>query len=145
MFSLILALGSTTVRAQDFKPYPDSRIDESASSLASNPGRGLVCRVFTSADSFEKVYAFYKDLYKEFPTPYPMQKLPNGQPVKWAFFIIDGAVDLAHSRNWVKVQRPYIGTLGDSDADFKDIRDVSVIQNVRRQPAHRIDRETGMF
>jgi len=35
-----------------------------------------------------------------------------------AYFIFDGAQDLANSKLWVKVQRPYIG---------EDIRDVTAI------------------
>ena len=53
-------------------------------------------------------------------------KLPSGQQIRWAFFIIDGGKDLLSSRYWMKIQRPYVG-----GADAKDIRDISVIQTVR--------------
>ncbi len=49
----------------------------------------------------------------------------SGKPKKYgkydlyeAYFIFDGAKDLAGSKLWVKVQRPYIG---------EDIRDVTAI------------------
>ncbi len=126
---IVLAFG-TTVVAQDFKQYPGSHLDENASHQASETSRSLQCEVYTTTDNYDKIYAFYKGLYKEFPTPFPAQKLPNGQEIKWAFFILDGGKDLAHSQYWLKIQRPYIGTIGDGGLDFKDIRDLSVIQTV---------------
>src|SRR6266700_7949326 len=124
-FWVILTLGTAAV-AQDFKQYPGSKLDEQAGHQASSVAKGLECRVYTTSDGSDKVYAFYKGLYKEFPTPFPTQKLPNGQEIKWAFFILDGGKDLSHSKYWMKIQRPYIGTISNGGADFKDIRDVSV-------------------
>jgi hypothetical protein len=131
-YCTVLAITVTASFAQDFKQYPGSRLDEQAGRQASAAAKGLECQVYATGDSFDKVYAFYKGLYKEFSTPFPTQKLPNGQEVKWAFFILDGGKDLSHSKYWMKIQRPYIGTIaGDGRGDFKDIRDVSVIQTVR--------------
>ena len=118
--------------AQDFRQYPGSKFDEKASEQASAVAKGMECHVYTTDDSLDKVHAFYKALYKEFVPPFPRQKLPNGQEVRWAFFIIDSGKDLADSKYWMKVQRPYIGTV-DNGADFKDIREVSVIQTIRRR------------
>jgi hypothetical protein len=53
-------------------------------------------------------------------------RLPSGQQIQWAFFIIDAEKDLKSSKYWMKIQRPYVG-----GADGKDIRDVTVIQTVR--------------
>jgi hypothetical protein len=131
-FLAVVAL-STTAVAQDFKPYPGSRVDEAAGRQASVATSGLQCEVYTSGDNFDKIYAFYKGLYREVRTPFLVQKLPNGEELKWAFFILDAGKDLSHSRYWLKIQRPYIDTIGDGDADFKDIRDVSAIQTVRKR------------
>jgi hypothetical protein len=128
----ILAIVVTVSAAQDFKQYPGSTLDEQAGHQASAVAKGLESQVYTTDDGFDKVYAFYKSLYKEFPTPFPSQKLPGGKEVKWAFFILDGGKDLSRSKYWMKIQRPYIGTIAeDGRGDFKDIRDVSVIQTVR--------------
>lgn len=132
MFALALVLAGPRSLAQDFKPYPGARLDEKASRQASAQVRGLECKVYTSSDSFERVRSYYRSLYKEFPAPFPSQKLPNGQEVQWVFFILDGGRDLAHSKSWMKVQRPYIGDI-DSEADFKDVRDITVIQTVSSQ------------
>ena len=124
-------VGMLSAAAQDFRQYPGSKLDENASQQASTVARGMDCRVFTTSDSYDKVYAYYKGLYKEFTAPFPHQKLRDGTDVKWAFFILDGGKDLAHSRYWMKIQRPYITTV-DDNADFQGVRDISVIQTVRR-------------
>jgi len=130
----VLVLAGTLSVAQDFKQYPGAKLDEQAGRQSSATAKDLECQVYTTSDAYDKVHAFYKSLYKEFPTPFPTQKLPNGQEVKWAFFILDGSKDLSHSKYWMKIQRPYIGTIAeDGSADFKDIRDVSVIQTVRHR------------
>jgi len=131
---VVLAIAVTVSAAQGFKQYPGAKLDEQAGRQASAAAKGLECQVYTTSDGFDRVYTFYKGLYKEFPTPFPAQKLPNGQEVKWAFFLLDGGKDLSRSKYWMKIQRPYIGTIAeDGSADFKDIRDVSVIQTVRHR------------
>lgn len=121
----ILAWANTPCVAQDFKPYAGSRLDETASREASAAAPGKRSEVYLTRDSFDKVYAPYKGLYKEY-TMHPGTKLPSGQEVRWVFFIIDGGKDLASSKYWMKIQRPYVG-----GADGKDIRDITVIQTVR--------------
>ena len=123
---LILASVSVVCLAQDFKPYAGSKLDEQASRQASAAAPGKQSQVYTTSDSFDKVCAFYKSQYKEFPMRSSGPKLPSGQPVKWAFFILDGGTTLANSKLWMKVQRPYVG-----GADGQDIREISVIQTVR--------------
>jgi len=132
-FWIFLALG-TTVVAQGFKQYPGSRLDEEAGAQASSSSRKVKCEVYTTSDNYDKIYAFYKRLYREFVAPFPKPQLPSGGEVRWAFFILDGGTDFAHSQHWLKIQWPYIGTIGDGDLDFKDIRDLSVIQTVHTRP-----------
>jgi hypothetical protein len=122
---LVLLTGSILL-AQDFKPYTGSKADEKASREASAAAPGKQSEVYTTSDSFDKVYAFYKTLYKEFPMSSHAPKLPSGQPLKWAFFIIDGGTTLANSKYWMKIQRPYVGGV-----DGSDVRDITVIQTVR--------------
>ena len=117
---------SVPCRAEDFKPYPGSKVDEAASSEASATVPGKESRVYTTPDSLEKVSAFYKGLYKEITMRSSGPKLPSGEQVRWFFFAIDGEASLAKSRFWMKVQRPYVG-----GTDSQDIRQITVIQTVR--------------
>jgi hypothetical protein len=112
--------------AQELKPYPGAKLDDKASREASAAAPGKQSEVYTTGDSLDAVYAFYKGVYKELPMRNTGSKLPSGQQVKWVFFILDGGKDLGTSKYWMKIQRPYVG-----GADGKDIRDVTVIQTVR--------------
>jgi len=123
---MLLAAINPTCLAQDFKPYPGGKADEKASREASAAVPGKQSQVFTTDDPFEKVYSFYKGLYKEFTMGNASPKLPSGQPIRWAFFILDGAKDLASSKYWMKIQRPYVG-----GTDGQEIREVTVIQTIR--------------
>jgi len=122
---LFLATVNLPCLAQDFKPYPGSKRDEKGSRAASATAPGKQSDVYTTDDAFDKVYAFYKGLYQEYMMR-GVPRLPSGQQIKWAFFILDGAQDFSKSKYWMKVQRPYVG-----GADSKDIRDITVIQTVR--------------
>jgi hypothetical protein len=65
-------------------------------------------------------------LYREYTMPSSSPRLPSGQSNRWAFFILDEGKDLASSKYWMKIQRPYVG-----GADGQEIRDITVIQTVR--------------
>ncbi len=101
-------------------------MDDKASREASAAAPGKQSEVYTTGDSLDKVYAFYKGMYKEFSMRSTGPKLPSGQQVKWYFFILDGGTTLANSKLWMKIQRPYVG-----GADGTDIRDLTIIQTVR--------------
>jgi hypothetical protein len=123
---MLLAFVNVPCLAQSFKPYAGSKLDEKASREASAATPGKQSEVYTTDDAFDKVYAFYKGLYKEYTMRSSGPKLPSGEQIKWAFFILDGGKDLSNSKHWMKIQRPYVG-----GADGKDIRDTTVIQTVR--------------
>jgi hypothetical protein len=122
---MLLAAVNVPCVAQDFKPYAGSKLDEKGSREASAAAPGKQSDVYTTGDAFDKVLAFYKGLYKEFPMR-GGPKLASGKQIEWAFFILDGGKDLSASKYWMKIQRPYVG-----GADGKDVRDITVIQTVR--------------
>jgi hypothetical protein len=123
---MLLASVSVPCLAQDFKLYTGSKLDEKASREATAAAPGKQSEVYTTGDALDKVYAFYKGLYKEYTMRSSGPKLPSGQQIKWAFFIIDGGTDLSSSKHWMKIQRPYVG-----GAEGTDIRDITIIQTVR--------------
>ena len=93
--------------------------------------------IYLSEDAYDKVASFYRGQGKEFTMP-GMQKgakLPSGQEMHQSFFILDGAEDLRDSKSWVKVQRPFIGSvvMKDGAPEFKDIRDVTAIEVVEKK------------
>lgn len=116
--SMLFAGGNPPCLAQDLKLYPGAKLDDKSSQEASPAAPGKQSEVYTTADAFEKVYAFYKNAYKEYTMSNSSPKLPSGQQIRWAFFIIDSGKDLASSKYWMKVQRPYVG-----GADGQDVRD----------------------
>ena len=123
---IFIGAGIAPCLAQDFKPYPGSKLDEKASREASAAAPGKESQVYTTMDAIDQVSAFYKGLYKEITMGSSGPKLPSGEQVRWVFFAIDGGTSLAQSKYWMKVQRPYVG-----GTDGKDIRDVTIIQTVR--------------
>ena len=126
---LVYVLACLPEMAQELKRYPGAQFDEKVSRQASQAAPGKQSEVYTTADTFENVYAFYKRLYKEYTMPMP--QLPSGKKLQWAFFILDGGKNLSASKYWIKIQRPYVGTVADvADAEFQDIRDVTAIQTV---------------
>lgn len=123
LFAIALAPG------QETKIYPGAKFDADSSRQASSAKTHS--QVYLSDDGFEKVYAYYKALYRETPFSPPAPVLKSGKEVRWAFFIVDDGKDLAHSKHWIKIQRPFILTVGETQ-DFQGVRDVSVIQAVQR-------------
>jgi len=120
---------SPFVFASEFKVYPGAKIDEKTTkeaNEAAHQGAKISngqSTIYTTMDSFPKVTLFYKSMSKEYIMP--RASGTSGKPKKYekydlyeAFFIFDDAKDLASSKLWVKIQRPYIGN---------DVRDITVI------------------
>ena len=139
LVGLTLAL-ATWALAANFKPYPGAKVDEpdtraARQAAAQSPLQTKALRptIYLTADPFEKVAAFYRGLGREYQMPGAKQrgprKLPDGQELKEAYFIFDGAKDLVSSKCWAKVQRPYIGGMKmmGSTPQYQDIREVTVI------------------
>jgi hypothetical protein len=125
--SVLWVAASAVGIAQELKLFPGSHLDAKASSEASQATPGKESQVYTTSDSFDKVFAFYKGVYKQDTSMRSTgPKLPSGEQIQWAFFILDGGGKLSTSKYWMKVQHPYVG-----GTDGKDVRDVTVIQSVR--------------
>jgi hypothetical protein len=137
LFVTLLVTSSVTIGGE-FKPYPGARIDEKATQesrrvTVESGMPGIHPTIYTTSDPFEKVYAFYQGMAKEYQMPGRAKgkpkMLPSGQELKEAYFILDGAGDLMSSKLWVKVQRPYIGEikLEGRNPKYEDVRDLTAI------------------
>jgi hypothetical protein len=128
--ALSMMLSAVVVGAQ-FKLYPGATTDAWATKAlrdakAALPS-GTDTELYVTADSYDKVYAFYKEVAE--PTrPVPAPKLPDGTQIRWSFFLLDGAKSMADSKLWLKIQRPSV-----ADLHMKDVRDVTSIQVVRKK------------
>lgn len=131
---VVFAAGSILAAAA-FKPYPGARLDERATRDANAAGKeagiDLVTTVYTTGESFAKVAAFYKAIAAEYSMP--RASGTAGKPKKQAqydlyeaYFIFDGASNLAQSRLWVKVQRPAIALYAEGP-ESEEVKDVTVI------------------
>jgi hypothetical protein len=119
--------------------YPGARLDRTATQQAkTSPATPpeVEIAVYTTADTFDKVFGFYQRNGKEYKAiGSRARKLPNGKELRDAFFILDDGRDLLTSKHWVKIQRPYIGQygLGRNGAGASDIRDVTAIVLTRKK------------
>jgi len=98
---------------------------EKAKGQARQMTAGLEASFYVTGDSFDKVYAFYKASAREYKMPGRAgapRKLSSGQELKQAFFIFDAAEDLAGSKLWIKIQRPYLSLEGDT----RDVTSIAV-------------------
>ncbi len=117
--------------AAEFKAYPGAKRDLQLEQGVRNDPRnqGMESEVYLTPDPFERVYQFYKAIGTEDETMKKVApKLPNGGKIQWAFFTFDGAKSISGSKVWAKVQRPTV-----VDPEYKDIRDVTSIQLVRKK------------
>jgi hypothetical protein len=129
-----LAFAASAVAA-GFKPYPGAKPwtppDTEATrrfNEALRPGTRIT--VYLTDDAYDKVVAFYAGVGRVYRKPgaKPMH-LPGGVEVRKAFFILDDAIDLVRSLNWVSVQSPFIGpgTVKDGKPLYDNVRDVTEI------------------
>jgi hypothetical protein len=128
--AVILGLSAVSATAE-FKAYPGAQRDlQLEQGIRNDPrNQGMESEVYLTPDPFEKVYQFYKAIGTEDETiKKAAPKLPNGGKIQWAFFTFDGAKSIAGSKVWAKVQRPTV-----VDPEYKDIRDVTSIQLVRKK------------
>lgn len=122
---LILGVG---IKAAEFTLYQGAKIDENATQEAMEAAKAanmtyIKSAIYTTQDSFQKVTSFYKAIAREYMMP--RASGTSGSPKKYgtydlyeAYFIFDNAQNLASSRLWIKVQRPYIG---------ENVRDITAI------------------
>ena len=123
--------------AAEFKPYPGAKVDEKATKEARQETGVTTTTIYTSSDPFDKVHAFYKGIAREYRMPPPEGpfNLRAGGTLKEAYFIFDEHPDIMSSKNWIKIQRPYLGRMKSAltpnpkyvEDIYEDIRDVTVI------------------
>lgn len=111
---LLLALLSNAATAGHFIPYPGASRYVPSNTEANRQWTdalrpGIVITAWLSEEKFEQVLGFYRAVGGEFkpPDPLPAEKLPSGQVIQRTFVILDGAPDLATSRHWIRIQRPF--------------------------------------
>jgi|GEM_PF-6344797 len=108
--------------------YPGAQRDTAGEAKALVAARAAgITAIPTSPDSFDKVPAFYRSRAKEYTMPgraghesdlpggirrgpNGIEAIPSGIKVKQAFFIFDGAADLAASKDWMTLSRPSSAT-----------------------------------
>jgi len=132
VFALTVALLAISAAGQTFKVYPGAKkLEKESAEIAKTLPAGSEGSVYVTNDSYEKVVAFYKGIGKEYTMPYMKKttKLPTGQELMSVYFIFDGAASIATSKNWAKVQRPYVGSvkMNGMTPEYSDIRDVTAI------------------
>jgi hypothetical protein len=103
------------VFAGAFKVYPGAKLEEVYEANQTETGAKMSKSpkviIFTTADFFENVVAFYRGLAREYRMPGTggkPTKLSSGQELKEAYFIFDNAADIMTSKHWIKIQRPYL-------------------------------------
>jgi hypothetical protein len=140
--ALVGLLAAAVVLAQAAKVYPGAKkytppdTEETREAAKAMPP-DMQSTIYLSDEAYEKVTTFYSRQGKEFAMPgMPKDaKLPSGQAMHQSFFILDEAPDLRSSKSWVKVQRPFIGsvTMKDGVPEFRDVRDVTAIEVVEKR------------
>jgi len=133
MFFALPALGFSA----SFKVYPGARVEEVYEAKQSEAGAKISKSpkiiIFTTADFFENVVAFYRGLAREYRMPGTggkSTKLSSGQELKEAYFIFDDAADIMTSNHWIKIQRPYLSrerTREGFQGKYGAVRDVTAI------------------
>ena len=122
--------------SSSFKVYPEAKLEDIYEAKQSEAGgkmsKGHKVIIFTTNDFFENVVAFYRGNAREYRIPGggKSTKLPSGQELKEAYFILDEAGDIMTSNHWIKIQRPYLarGRTGEGfRGKYEAIREVTAI------------------
>lgn len=92
---------------------------------------GLTIWAWLTQDTFEQVVGFCRAIGKEYkpPNALPAQKPPGGQATQKTFVILDGAPNLAASKEWIRIERPFIGAMSNTQGtpQSQGVRDVTAI------------------
>jgi hypothetical protein len=139
----VFAPGPMDVRAGGFKSYPGATLDEKASldaNAALDTAAGT-CKltIYLSPDPYDKVVHFYKahgrehSIFANVPTFKGL--LPGGKELRKTAVILDGADDIADTRLWVQIQRPFIldVKMTGHTPEFRDVRDLTGITLIAGQ------------
>lgn len=144
--ALALAAGAG---AADFKLYPGAvkytPPDTEQNREFTNALRpGQTVTAYFTHDSFDQVLAFYRGFAREYANPrMTTRKLPNGEEIRKAFLILDGAPDVERSRSWVSIQHPFTGqvTMQAGVPQYSDVREVTEIVYMERKPMPKAEKE----
>jgi len=142
LLACVLAAGAGLAHGAPFKPYPGAQVDEytteavnrrAASRAGEEMGRTTI---YVTTDAYEKVVAFYRRSGREFVMPGGLAQpsdLPEGKKLRQIYLILDGAASLRTSRNWVKIQSPYVGPTWKAEIKPGDtpIRELTAIMHVQ--------------
>jgi hypothetical protein len=135
LIALVLLSLPAVVLGQESRRYRGAKVDQAATEEAQRQAAtdpGLEVTVYVTADSFDKVYDFYKGFAHEFHMlGKRVRKLSTGQELRDAFFLLDDAKDLVNSKRWIKIQRPFIGAglaRGSSAAETRDVTAIVLSQ-----------------
>jgi hypothetical protein len=104
--------------------YPGAKVEDvyeiKQPEVSGKTTKGPKLIVYTTNDFFENVVAYYRGVAREYRAPGRSgnyTKLPSGQELKEAYFILDNASDITASKHWIKIQRPFFG-IGQRGADL---------------------------
>lgn len=113
VFAMLFALSAPGFSVP-FKVYPGAKLENvyevKQPEVGGKTSKPLKVITFTTDAPFETVVVFYRTTAREYRMPgggKPV-RLPSGQELKEAYFILDGANDLSTSEHWIKIQQPYI-------------------------------------
>jgi len=131
---LVVVILSMVLSAGAVQVYPGAKVEDTYQIKQPEGGskvsKGPKVIVFTTNDLFEKVVAFYRGIAKEYRMPGKggnPTKLPSGQELKEAYFILDNASDIVTSKHWIKIQRPYLGMGQQGSRSGAAVREVTGI------------------
>lgn len=126
-----------------FQQYPGSQVETALTAKAQKEIAAANLKsktvAYTSADSYDKVYAFYSKIGKELNVPGTTHNKPltlqNGRVIQKTYFVFDGAPSLDKSKFWITIQRPMIGEMSYSGGkmQFKDVRETTLVQTIQAQ------------